>query len=70
MDFTYTMLELYCEKEAKIAEIKKNRQKIEKFVAKCPLNDSIIRKEETAYELKKGYVPDFFISKENARSKI
>lgn len=70
MDFTYTMLELHGEKEAKIAEIKKNRQKIEKFVAKCPPNDSLIRQEETAYELKKGYVPDFFISKESARIEI
>jgi hypothetical protein len=69
-DFTYTMLDLHSEKESKINKILKTREKIENFVAKCPPNDSIIRKEETAYELKKGYVPDFYISKESARSQI
>lgn len=69
-DFTYTMFDLHSAKEAKINKILKIREKIKKFVAKCPPNDSIIRKEETAYEQKKGYVPDFFIADHEAKAQI
>ena len=70
IDFTYSVLEQINEKEPKIEKIAKRREKIEKFVAKCPPNDSIILKEETAFKQKKGYVPDYYITKEAARQQI